>query len=81
MGRRARAEAVWQARTMSWQPVGEEVVHRLLGEALHHPVRPGAVGNPGVVPQVEIVVVRQDLQKLPQHHQPAESGIKHADHG
>ena len=62
-------------------PVGEEIVHRLLGEALHHAVRAGAVGNPGVVAQVEIVVIRQELEKLPQHHQAAESGIKHADHG
>ena len=53
--------------------LAEEIIHRLLGEADHHPVGPGAVGNPGIVPQVEIVILRQDLQKLPQDHQPAES--------
>ncbi len=53
--------------------LAEEIIHRLLREADHHPVGPGAVGNPGIVPQVEVVIIRQDLQKLPQDHQPAES--------
>ena len=44
--------------------LAEEIVHRLLGKADHHPVGPGAVGNPGIVPQVEIVILRQDLQKF-----------------
>ena len=44
--------------------LAEEIIHRLLGEADHHPVAPGAVGDAGIVPQVEIVILRQDLQKF-----------------
>ena len=60
--------------------LAEKEIHRLPGEADDDAVGPGAVRDAGVVPQVEVVVAGQYPEEFPEHHEPAEAGIKDPDH-
>ena len=58
----------------------EKVIDGLPGKFIDDFLRPAAVGDPGVVSQVEVIVFRQETGHAFQDRQSPESGVKKSDH-
>ena len=75
----AAAVAELHATTSSFAPRASSSSAHLQREALELGLRPGAVGQPGRVGQVQEVLVGQLHEQLVQDGQPADAGVEDGD--
>lgn len=58
----------------------EKIIDGLPGEFVDDFLRPAAIGDPGVISQVEVIVSRQETGHAFQDRQSPESGVEKSDH-